>query len=123
MDALHQKLQNLKDYISELGSLAVGFSSGVDSTFLLKVAHDVLGDKALAVTASASWFPARERTEAEEFCQKEGIHHIFIQVSADEIEGFRSNPPDRCYLCKKALFSRIIIIALFFCGGPLSLDL
>ncbi len=111
MDTLHQKYQHLTDYIQSLGSLAVGFSSGVDSTLMLKAAHDVLGDKAIAVTASACWFPSRERTEAMEFCQKEGIRHILVEVSPDQIEGFRDNPPDRCYLCKKALFSRIGEIA------------
>ncbi len=111
MDTLHQKYQHLKDYIRGLGSLAVGFSSGVDSTLMLKAAHDVLGDKALAVTAVACWFPARERKEAIEFCQKEGIHHIVVPVTPDEIEGFRDNPPNRCYLCKKALFTRMGEIA------------
>ena len=111
MNELQTKYQALKDYIAGLGSLAVGFSSGVDSTLMLKVAHDVLGDKAIAVTASACWFPAREKTEAEEFCEKEGIRHIFVEVTADEIQGFRENPADRCYLCKKALFSRLQQIA------------
>ena len=53
MDQLHEKYENLKVYLKSLGSVAVAFSSGVDSTFLLKVAHDVLGDKAIAVTAAS----------------------------------------------------------------------
>ena len=111
MDLLHEKYQHLKDYIRSLGSLAVGYSSGVDSTLMLKVAHDVLGDKALAITATACWFPAREREEALEFCKQEGIRHILVSVMADEIPGFRDNPPNRCYICKKALFTRIGEIA------------
>ena len=111
MDSLHQKYQHLKDYIQSLGSLAVGFSSGVDSTLMLKAAHDVLGDKALAITAVACWFPAREREEADEFCRCEGIRHIIVKVSADDIDGFRDNPPNRCYICKKALFTKMGEIA------------
>ena len=111
MSSLETKYLALRDYIAGLGSLAVGFSSGVDSTLMIKVAHDVLGDKAIAVTASACWFPGREKTEAMDFCEKEGIRHIIVNVTPDEIEGFRDNPPDRCYLCKKALFSRILQIA------------
>ena len=95
MEVLHQKYQHLKDYIRSLGSLAVGFSSGVDSTLMLKAAHDVLGDKALAITAVACWFPAREREEAIEFCKREGIRHIVVPVTPDEIDGFRDNPPNR----------------------------
>ncbi len=111
MDLLHEKYQHLQDYIRSLGSLAVGYSSGVDSTLMLKVAHDVLGDKALAVTASACWFPSREKEEARAFCEHEGIRHILVSVTPDEIPGFRDNPPDRCYICKKALFTRIGEIA------------
>ena len=65
MDQLHEKYENLKAYLKSLGSVAVAFSSGVDSTFLLKVAHDVLGDKAIAVTAASCSFPERELNEAK----------------------------------------------------------
>ena len=73
-----EKLSALKDYLKSLGSVAIAFSSGVDSTFLLKVAHQVLGDNAVAVTAVSCSFPKRERDEAEAFCKKEGIRHIQV---------------------------------------------
>ena len=65
MDALHEKKQHLENYLRELGSIAIAFSAGVDSTFLLKTAHDLLGDKVVAVTASSCSFPQRELDEAK----------------------------------------------------------
>ena len=76
---MENKLEHLKEYLKGLGSVAVAFSSGVDSTFLLKVAHDVLGDKAIAITAQSCSFPKRELNEAKAFCEKEGIQHVICQ--------------------------------------------
>ena len=106
-----KKLLALKAYLNNLNSLAIAFSSGVDSTFLLKVAHDVLGDQVVAVTARSCSFPVRELKEAEEFCRKEGIRHIIVDSEELDIEGFRHNPRNRCYLCKHELFTKIIAIA------------
>ena len=108
---MENKLEHLKEYLKGLGSVAVAFSSGVDSTFLLKVAHDVLGDKAIAITAQSCSFPKRELNEAKAFCEKEGIQHVICQSEELEIEGFSKNPPNRCYLCKKELFEKIGDIA------------
>ena len=107
MDSTHEKLKKLENRLSELDSLAVAFSSGVDSTFLLKVAHGILGDRVLAVTAKSCSFPQRELRSAEAFCEKEGIRHVVIESEELEIEGFRHNPKNRCYLCKKELFTKI----------------
>ena len=105
------KLEALKDYIRGLGSLAVAYSSGVDSTFLLKVAHDVLGDRCIAVTAQGASFPKREREESEDFCAKEGIRQIIFETHEMEKEEYASNPSNRCYYCKHTLFSDVIDIA------------
>ncbi|MBR1658310.1 MAG: ATP-dependent sacrificial sulfur transferase LarE [Synergistaceae bacterium] len=101
------KLKILQEYISSLGSAAVAFSGGVDSTFLLKVSHDVLGSRAIAVTASSLLFPHRELKASKSFCEAEGIKHIVLEVDELGIEGFRHNPKNRCYLCKKGLFTEI----------------
>ena len=106
-----KKQEALKQYFEKLGSVAVAFSSGVDSTYLLKVAHDVLGERAIAVTASSCSFPKRELGEAEAFCRKENIRHFITESEELEIEGFAQNPKNRCYLCKHELFEKILKIA------------
>jgi len=99
----------LKEYLTGLESVAVAFSGGVDSAFLLKVAADVLGtDKVIAVTAVSSLFPEREQREAAEFCMQYGIKQIKVNHNEFEIKGFENNPPNRCYLCKRHLFEQII---------------
>jgi len=109
--ALLEKYDRLKDYLASFGSVAVAFSSGVDSTFLLYAAKEALGDRAIAVTASSCSFPERELNEAKEYCQKMGIRHFVIKSEELEIEGFSHNPKNRCYLCKHELFEKIGALA------------
>ena len=111
MSAIFEKCERLKNYLQELGSVAVAFSGGVDSTFLLKIAHDVLGDKAVAITASSNLFPRRELKESSAFCKGENIRQVIFSVDELAIEGFQKNPPNRCYLCKRAIFTKIKEIA------------
>lgn len=102
------KYAKLREMLAGLGRVAVAFSAGVDSTFLLKTAHDVLGDDAAAFTAATGTFPAKELDEAADFCRAENIRLIRLNVDVFSIPGFRENPPDRCYICKKAIFGQII---------------
>lgn len=106
-----EKYTYLQDYLKSLGSIAVAFSGGVESMFLLRVAHDVLGDNVLAVTAASCSFPERELREAKKFCEENGIRHVVCQSEELDIEGFRQNPVNRCYLCKHELFEKIGEIA------------
>ena len=108
---LLEKYEQLKDYLQSLESIAVAFSSGVDSTFLLYAAKDAIKDKVIAVTASSCSFPVRELNEAKKYCEENGIRHEICQSEELEIEGFSNNPKNRCYLCKHELFEKILKIA------------
>lgn len=109
---LTEKEQKLKEIIKEHGRVAVAFSSGVDSTLLLKICADTLGkENVIAITACSVAFPEREQNEAIEFCKSEGIKQIKFNINQLEIPGFCSNPPDRCYICKKAIFTELCAVA------------
>ena len=110
-DEQKEKLGRLKEIISGLGSLAIGFSGGVDSSFLLAVAHEVLGDHVIAVTGVDASVPEREVNEAKAFCEDRGIRHILCTVDPLKEEGYRNNSPDRCYFCKHGIFTEVKKIA------------
>lgn len=111
IDEQREKLNKLREIISGLGSLAVGFSGGVDSSFLLAVAHEILRDRVIAVTGVDASVPEREVNEAKAFCIDRGIRHILCTVDPLREEGYRNNSPDRCYFCKHGIFTEVKKIA------------
>ena len=104
-NSVHAKLEKLQHSLKDLGNIAVAFSSGVDSTFLLAVAHQMLAERTFAITARSGLFPAHEMNEALEFTAVKGIRHITCEIDELAVEGFAENPENRCYLCKRSLFS------------------
>lgn len=101
------KYEKLKSIIKDCGKIAIAFSGGVDSTFLTKVAKDVLGENAVAVTISSILVTDDELKEADDFCKAENIEHLIYKADVLSIPGFENNPPDRCYICKKAIFTNV----------------
>lgn len=101
------KYEKLKSIIKDCGKIAIAFSGGVDSTFLTKVAKDVLGENAVAVTISSILVTDDELKEADDFCKVENIEHLIYKADVLSIPGFENNPPDRCYICKKAIFTNV----------------
>ena len=105
---LMQKYENLLAYLRSLSSAAAAFSGGVDSAFLLYAAKEALMDRVCAVTAVSYLFPKRESDEARTFCRDYGIEQVIVEARELENGAFRENPPERCYICKKDLFGRIL---------------
>lgn len=102
-----EKYKKLRDEIKSFKSMAVAYSGGTDSTLLLKIGHEILGKKCIAVTASAPIYISDELKEAEDFCKSEKIEQKIISYDPFKVEGFKMNPENRCYICKKAVFSRL----------------
>lgn len=109
---LYEKEQKLTESIKGNGKVAVAFSGGVDSTLLLKECVDALGcDNVVTITACSLAFPEREKSEAQDICNQLGVKQVMFDINQLDIPGFAQNPPNRCYLCKKALFKGICYIA------------
>ena len=109
--SLNNKKKRLALILKGLDSLMVAFSGGADSAFLLAVAHDVLKDNVVAVTAVSQIHPAREKKKAMKFVKNYGIKHIILQSDEMSLPAFVANRKDRCYVCKKNLFEKLIKIA------------
>jgi uncharacterized protein len=106
-----QKKNTLISHLKRLPSLMIAFSGGVDSTFLLAVAAEALGERVLAVTATSNVHPITDIRNAKEFTSLKGIRHIMYESDEKNIPEFRANLPDRCYHCKKAICNKLKEIA------------
>lgn len=108
---LQSKYSRLRTILGDLGSVAIGFSGGIDSTLLIRVATDVLGDRALAVIGRSETYPTREFEEAIELAAAFGSRSRVVATEETDDLKFRENPPDRCYFCKTELFGKLNGIA------------
>src|SRR3954468_21968465 len=111
MLTLDEKYARLRACLRGLGSVLVAFSGGVDSSLLLKVAYETLGERALAATADSESYPREELAEARALAAAIGCEHIVVQTAEIHDPGYAANAPDRCYYCKKTLFVELEPIA------------
>jgi uncharacterized protein len=108
---VEEKLKKLKKRLKGLKSVLLAYSGGVDSSFLLKIAHGILGAKVLAVTALSETYPALEAEKARDFAKNLGVRFRMIRTHELRNPRFRRNPQNRCYFCKKELFARLTRLA------------
>ena len=111
MTNIEKKLERLKTLVNDLGSVVIAYSGGVDSSLLAKTCCDVLGEKAVAVTAVSETYPKFELEDAKKIAKEIGITHRIIETKELAIKGFAKNPINRCYFCKTELFSKLKDVA------------
>jgi pyridinium-3,5-biscarboxylic acid mononucleotide sulfurtransferase len=105
MNSLEAKLQRLRESFRVMRSVMVAFSGGVDSSFVLRVAHDTISEHVLALTTTSPTMPDDDRLNAIAIAQTLGVRHLIVESNELEIAGYASNPVNRCYLCKHNLFT------------------
>lgn len=108
---MKERYEKLRAILKEMGSVVIGFSGGVDSTFLSYTAHDVLGDQALAVTAVSLTLPESEERDARDMAASIGIRHLVVHSTEFSDPEFVKNPKNRCYICKKIRFTALVNLA------------
>jgi len=102
-----QKREALETILTDMGSVAIGYSGGIDSTLLIRVATDVLKDRALAVIGRSETYPTREFEEAIELARQFGTRYRVVATEETDDLKFKENPPNRCYFCKTELFGKL----------------
>ena len=107
MNELENKRKKLENILEEMGNVAVAFSGGVDSALLLAVAARMYHVKLIAVTATSISYAEHEKDDAQRFAQRMGVKHRYLDFDQMSIPEFVANGPERCYYCKKAIFSVI----------------
>ncbi len=106
-----EKYDRLRTILGEMESVVIGYSGGVDSTLLLKVASQVLGSRALAVIGQSETYPTKEFEEAVALAEQIGAQYEVVRTEETDTLKFKENPPDRCYYCKTELFSKLLVVA------------
>ena len=106
-----EKYTKLLEILQGMERIVVAFSGGVDSTFLTYAAKEAVGVNALAVTSRSGVVPQRDLREGAAFCEQQGIAHAYVDFDELAVPVFAENPPDRCYICKKTLFTKLLEIA------------
>jgi uncharacterized protein len=108
---VEEKYARLQSILRKMESVAIGYSGGVDSTLLLRVAVDVLGNRTVAMIGRSATYPTREFEEALSTAAKLGARTVIVNTEETDVVKFRENPPDRCYFCKTELFSKLETLA------------
>lgn len=103
----NKKHLQLKEILTTMGSVLVAYSGGTDSTLVLKVAHDVLGDKVLAMTAVSASLPTADRAEAEQIARQIGVKHILVETEETSDPEYLANASNRCFFCKKETYGKL----------------